>query len=258
MAGFWHNGSHFVLITGGASGIGFGLAKRLVAKGHTVAVCGRRAEQLALAQDQCPGLVTIQGDVASESGRKSLAEKIRLDFPNINVLVNNAGIQNRLPPLTDPVHGNELWDRHKQEIAINFEAPMHLTYLLLPLLLAKPKSQVINVTSGLSFVPIAAMATYCATKAAMHSFTLSLRYQLSSTSVIIYMLGYEFSKVCNTSYNAKLQVSVLEIIPPAVNTDLGGAGLHTFGENLDAFSDHVIAKMEESDDNTGYQQEADI
>lgn len=184
MASFWRNsGSHFVLITGGASGIGFGLAKRLVAKGHTVAVCGRRAEQLALAQDQCPGLVTIQGDVSSESGRQALAEKIKLDFPKINVLVNNAGIQNRLPPLTDAAHGKDLWAQHKQEIAINFEAPMHLTYLLLPLLLAQPKSQVVNVTSGLSFVPIAAMATYCATKAAMHSFSLSLRYQLSSTSV---------------------------------------------------------------------------
>lgn len=135
----------------------------------------------------------------------------------------------RLTPLTDPAHGTDLWSRHKAEIATNFEAPMHLSMLLLPQLLTKTQSRIINVTSGLAFVPIASMATYCATKAAMHSFTLSLRQQLLSTSV-----------------------GVIEIAPPAVNTDLGGSGLHTFGENLDEFADHVLAKLEESDENVEF------
>lgn len=98
--------------------------------------------------------------------------------------------------------------------------------LLLPHLLKKPSAAIINVTSGLAFVPISSMATYCATKAALHSFTLSLRHQLINTPV-----------------------RVIEIVPPAVNTDLGGAGLHTFGENLDEFADAMIGKLEESDDN---------
>jgi len=182
-APFWQSTSHSILITGGASGIGFGLAKRLAARGNTVAICGRRLEQLKQAQQECPSLIIIQGDVSTETNRKALAEKIKSDFPEINVLINNAGIQNRLVPLTDPSHGDALWSKHKEEIGINFEAPMHLAFLLLPLLSAKPRSQIINVTSGLSFVPIAMMATYCATKAALHSFTLSLRHQLASTSV---------------------------------------------------------------------------
>ena len=122
------------------------------------------------------------------------------------MLVNNAGIQNRLPPLVVQSQSSEsvnaAWQAHKAEIAINFEAPIHLSMmLLLPQLSGHPSSLIVNVTSGLSFVPIAFMPTYCATKAAAHSFTLSLRQQLKDTSV-----------------------KVLEIVPPAVNTDLGGAG----------------------------------
>lgn len=103
---------------------------------------------------------------------------------------------------------------------------MHLSMLLIPHLLSKSQSKIINVTSGLAFVPMAVMPTYCATKAFMHSFTMSLRQQLAGTSI-----------------------GVIEIAPPAVNTDLGGAGLHTFGENLDEFADHIIGKLLENDEN---------
>ena len=140
-------------------------------------------------------------------------------------MVNNAGIQNRLPPLTEQAK-SDMWSSHKYEIAVNLEAPIHLSLLLLPQLTSQPSSLIINVTSALSFVPIAFMPTYCATKAALHSFTLSMRQQLKNTSVL-----------------------VLEIVPPAVNTDLGGLGLHTFGENLDEFTDHVMSKILESDYN---------
>lgn len=140
----------------------------------------------------------------------------------MNVLINNAGIQNRNKPLKEP----QDWSSIKSEIQINFEAPIHLSTLLLPHFTTKEVAAIMNVTSGLAFAPLAFMPVYCATKAALHSFTLSLRQQLLSTSV-----------------------RVVEIIPPAVNTDLGGKGLHDFGENLDEFADHVMGKLEESDDN---------
>lgn len=214
-----------ILITGGGSGIGLAFAKRFVNAGHEVLVVGRRQEQLDIAKTSCPELITIQGDVGTEEGRVLLANLLSSKYPQVNVLVNNAGTQNRLPPLIDAKQ-QDMWHLHKSEIAINFEAPVHLTTLLLPLLQTHVKGLVINVTSGLAFCPISFMPTYCATKAALHSYTLSLREQLKSTSI-----------------------RVVEIIPPAVNTDLGGAGLHTFGENLDEFADTVFAKLLESDDN---------
>lgn len=189
-------------------------------------VCGRRQEALDAAKAECPSLEIFQGDVSTEEARVALAEHVETNFPEIDVLINNAGVWNRLPPLTDPSHGSpQVWAKHKEEMAINFEAPQHLTYLLLPQLLSKSKAQVAFVTSGLAFVPMSSMACYCATKAAMHSFTLSLRHQLSATSV-----------------------SVLEIIPPAVNTALSG-----FGENLDEYADHVVAMMQDdANDEIGF------
>ena len=131
------------------------------------------------------------------------------------MLVNNAGVQRRVR-LGDP----EPWAATRQELAINLDAPVHLTARLLPHLLARPRAAVVNVTSGLAFVPLAGMAVYCATKAALHSYTLSLRHQLAGTGV-----------------------RVVEAIPPAVDTDLGGPGLHTFGVPLDEFADAVVARM---------------
>jgi len=129
--------------------------------------------------------------------------------------VNNAGIQRRFQ-LVDPAD----WDEVRQELAINLEAPLHLSLLLLPQLRRQPRPAIVNVTSGLSFAPLTAAPVYSATKAALHSLTLSLRHQLSQTPV-----------------------SVVEIIPPAVNTDLGGVGLHTFGAPLDEFADAVFARL---------------
>jgi uncharacterized oxidoreductase len=226
---FWSTAfSHTVLITGGASGIGLAFAKRLASAGHKVIVVGRRQTQLDIAKTECPALIAIQGDVSTEESRVALASRIIAEHPDVNVLINNAGIQNRLTPYTDVAHGKDLWAQHKHEIAINFEAPMHLSFLFIPHFLTKERAQIVNVTSGLAFIPIAFMGTYCATKAGAHSFTLSLRQQLSNTNI-----------------------KVLEIVPPAVNTDLGGAGLHTFGEPLDEFADHIVSKMVESDDNIG-------
>ena len=207
------------LVTGGASGIGLALARRLLAAGSRVVVCGRRVEALRVAAEAHPGLVTRVCDLARAEEREALAEWVTGEFPALDLLVNNAGVQRRVR-VAEP----EPWAATRQEIATNFDAPVHLTLRLLPHLLARPHATVVQVTSGLAFVPLAGAPVYCATKAALHSFTRSLRHQLAGTSV-----------------------RVVEVIPPAVNTDLGGPGLHTFGEPLDAFADAVAARLAAGD-----------
>ncbi len=214
-----------VLITGGASGIGFALAQRLSHLGNHVVICGRRKEQLEIAKSVCPELDTIQCDVSKESDRVSLFERVTKEYPKLNILINNAGIQNRLAPLTEPQN----WQSHRLELATNVEAPMHLSHLFISHLKSQASPAIVNVSSGLAFSPISFMATYCATKAALHSFTLSLRHQLRNTGI-----------------------SVIEIIPPSVNTDLGGKGLHDDGAPLDAFADHVMTKLAEGSLEFGY------
>src|SRR6476661_598732 len=214
-----------ILVTGGATGIGLALATRLLAAGSTVIICGRRADKLDEAQRQHPGLHTCVCDLAQATDRQELARWVQAEFPQLNVLLNNAGIQNRFQ-LTDDTAD---WEARRQEIAINLEAPIHLTSLLLPYLRQQPNAAIVNVSSGLAFAPAAFAPIYSATKAALHAFTLSLRHQLAGTGV-----------------------RVLEIVPPAVNTDLGGAGLHTWGVPVDAFADAVLARLAAGEEEVGY------
>ncbi|HWF83504.1 MAG TPA: SDR family NAD(P)-dependent oxidoreductase [Vicinamibacterales bacterium] len=207
--------SHTILITGGASGIGLALGTRFLRAGSRVIACGRRVHALAAAAAAHPGLITRVSDVETAGGREALCAWATATHPEIDVLVNNAGIQRRLS-----LTGSANWTDVRQEIAINFEAPLHLSMLFLPHLARQPRPAILNVTSGLSFVPLTAAPVYSATKAALHSVTLSLRHQLAHTPV-----------------------AVIEIIPPAVNTDLGGVGLHTFGAPLDDFADAVFARL---------------
>lgn len=211
--------SNTVLITGGASGIGFALAERFLQAGSDVIICGRRADRLRAVQEKHPALTTRVCDLAEESERLALCRWVVAEFPRLNILVNNAGIQ-RCLSLTQP----ETWQETHLEIAINFEAPAHLTTLLVPHLLTRPRPAIINVTSGLGFVPLARVPVYSATKAALRSLTLSLRHQLARTPI-----------------------QIVEIVPPAVNTDLGGPGLHTFGVPLDEFADAVVARLRAGD-----------
>lgn len=214
-----------VLITGGASGIGFALAKRFVKAGSKVIICGRRQEQLEKAKAECPELSIFRCDVSKLHEREALLKHVTENFPQLNVLINNAGIQNRPGSFTQ----NQDWVLHELELEINLKAPMHFAILFIPLLGKQSHSYIMNVTSGLAFMPLSFMSTYCATKAALHSFTLSLRHQLKNTSI-----------------------KVLEIIPPAVNTDLGGVGLHNEGAPLDEFADHAIAQIEKGELEFGY------
>jgi uncharacterized oxidoreductase len=204
-----------VLVTGGTSGIGLALATRFQRAGSRVVVCGRRERALLEARAAHPGLETRVCDVADPAARVELARWAVEAHPHLDVLVNNAGIQRRVPAAQ-----LEPWHEIAAEIAVNLEAPIHLAKLLAPHLKARPSAAIVNVTSGLAFAPLALAPVYSATKAALHSFTLALRHDLQGTPV-----------------------EVIEIVPPAVNTDLGGAGLHTFGVALDEFADAVFARL---------------
>jgi uncharacterized oxidoreductase len=212
-----------VLVTGGASGIGLALAQRFLVAGSRGIICGRREAWLKTAAEKYPGLVTRKCNLALAEERIALATWVVREFPELNVLVNNAGIQ-RWQELTP-----EAWDSTHEEIAINFEAPVHLSLLLLSHLRAQARATIVNVGSGLALVPLARVPVYSATKAALHSFTISLRHQLAGTGV-----------------------RVVEILPPAVNTDLGGPGLHTFGVPLDPFADAIMTRLEADESEIAY------
>ncbi|OHV08752.1 SDR family oxidoreductase [Kushneria phosphatilytica] len=214
-----------VLVTGGGSGIGLAIAERFLDAGSEVIICGRREDRLREAQQQHPALHVRVGDVEHQQGREALIEQITREFPNFNVLVNNAGLQRRHRFAEDDAP----WSERQQEIAINFEAPVHLASLVLDHFRAQPRAAVINVSSGLAFVPGLFAPVYSATKAALHSFSLSLRGELAHTPI-----------------------EVIEIAPPAVNTDLGGVGVHVHGEPVDAFADSVMQRIAAGEVEVGY------
>ena len=214
-----------ILITGGSSGIGLALAERFLARGNRVIICGRRAEKLQAARDRFPGLHIRRCDVADEAQRIALCHWAVKEFPGLNVLVNNAGIQQRID-LQDRQLG---WDYYKRELAVNLEAPLHLSQLFIPHLLKRPRPVIINVSSGLAFMPPVWAPVYGATKAGLHSFTFGLRRQL-----------------------AEAGLEVIEIIPPAVDTDLGGPGRHTFGVPVDEFADEVFKGLENGGEEVGH------
>lgn len=217
-----------ILLTGGATGIGLALAQRLRRAGSEVLICGRRAAKLRDAQRQVPGLHIYECDLAQAAERAELARQVLADFPALNVLVNNAGVQHR-GRLAQADTSPAGWAAQQQEMAINFEAPVHLSLLLLPHLQHQPGATIINVTSGLAFAPGAFAPVYSATKAALHSFTLTLRHQLAATGV-----------------------RVLEIAPPAVDTDLGGTGLHTMGAPVAEFAESVLNRLAAGELEVGY------
>ncbi|MEH7442564.1 SDR family NAD(P)-dependent oxidoreductase [Bacillus sp. JJ1122] len=216
-----------ILITGGSAGIGLAFAERFLKAGNTVIVTGRRENVLQNAKEKFPDLITRVSDLSTESERVSLFDWVTETYPEVNVLVNNAGIQQRYNLLKADAKKN--WDYFNKEITTNIEAPFHLSMLFAPFFAKKEEATIINVTSGLAFTPFAIAPIYSATKAALHSFTVSLRHQLSESSV-----------------------EVIEVAPPAVNTDLGGAGLHTHGEPLDAFADGIFKGLAEGKQEIGY------
>ena len=210
-----------ILITGGGTGIGFALAESFLNEGNEVIICGRRKEILAEAKRKYPKLHTKVCDVSKDKEREELFNWINSDFRDLNILVNNAGIQREL----NFQKGNEIIETAINEIRINLESPVVLSAMFVPLLSGKDNSAIINVSSGLAFVPIAGMPIYCAAKAALHSFSVSLRHQLKDRGI-----------------------KVFELIPPAVDTDLDkGArrarGQTDFGIKPEAVAEETINAM---------------
>ncbi len=181
-----------VLITGGATGIGFCLAKLLLEQGNEVIICGRREDKLRDARAGLPGLHIKVCDVADPAERVALYHWVKNGFGGFNILVNNAGIQKML----DFKQGADVFSGGESEIETNLTAPVHLCALFVPLLLGKDAA-IINISSGLAFKPVPHTPVYGATKAAIHIFSMSLRMQLKDTSI-----------------------RVFEIVPPIVETGL--------------------------------------
>jgi uncharacterized oxidoreductase len=181
-----------ILITGGSAGIGLAFALKFSELGNEVIVTGRRQAVLDQVKAKHPKLHIIQSDVADPAQIGALAARVRKDFPKLDVLMNNAGIflyKNLKVPTSD-------LPGLMSEMDINVGGVIRTTSALIDVITAN-KGTVINVSSGLAFVPLPCAPIYCATKAAIHSYTQSLRFQLEETGV-----------------------EVIEIMPPAVKTDL--------------------------------------
>lgn len=209
-------GGNTILITGGGSGIGLGLAERFKSCGNEVIVAGRSLDKLEAARAK--GLHTLTVDMASEASIRAMAAGALKKYPALNVVIQNAGMManEKLMSSTDSSTAVET-------VASNLLGPIHLNTALLPHLLQQKSATIMTVTSGLAFVPLAMTPTYSATKAAIHSYTQSLRYQLKGTSV-----------------------EVKELVPPYVRTGLMGdrQANDPNAMPLEDFIDEVFAILE--------------
>ncbi len=182
-----------VVITGGTSGIGKELVERFLALGNRVVTCGRRRDRLDQLHAHHPDLSVFTCDVTDEVQRLSFADWVRANCQAANVLINNAGVQ-LVMDFTRPV---EL-ARVRVEVETNLIAPLHFASLFAPIIVRNEGAAIVNVSSGLAFAPLARVPVYCATKAAIHSLSLSLRHQMRGLGIAVY-----------------------EVAPPAVDSELG-------------------------------------
>jgi uncharacterized oxidoreductase len=174
-----------ILITGGTSGIGFELAAQLLDLDNTVIITGRDPKKLESAQKKLPKVHTIQSDVARPDAIVALTEKVARDFPDLNILINNAGIMRKISLLDSKSSLTDL----TQEIETNLMGPIRMVKQFLPHLKAQRSAAIVNVSSGLAFVPLPISPIYCATKAGLHSYTQSLRIQLKKTAIKVFELA---------------------------------------------------------------------
>lgn len=186
-----------VLITGGSAGIGLALARALLESGCRVAVCGRDPERLAAAEAALPGLETLQADVAEDDDLRRLAAGAEERLGGLSMLVNNAGIQYQTRYTEDDPA--QIFAQLEREVAVNFTGLIKLTTLCLPALASADEAAIVNVSSGLALVPKASAPVYCATKAALHSFSKALRYQLE---------------------DHRSAIRLFEVLPPMVDTQM--------------------------------------
>ena len=184
-----------LLITGGASGIGLEFVKQLLPLNNTILITGRDQSKLDKAKKQFPKVYTYQSDVSDPAAIKTLFERVTKEHPELSILINNAGIMKSINLHDKNADLVEL----TKEIDINLAGPIRMTQVFLPHLKSKNSAAIVNVSSGLAFVPLPISPVYCSTKAALHSYTQSLRVQLKNTNI-----------------------KVFELAPPATQTDLLG------------------------------------
>ncbi len=184
-----------ILMTGGGSGIGRGIAEAFHKLGNQVIISGRTQKKLDEVTSANPGMKSLTLDIANAESIQSFSAQVTQEYSKLNVLINMAGVMKN-ENLQDPSAAVSIAE---DTVATNLLGPIRLTAALLPLLQKQPEAVIMNVTSGLAYVPLFMTPTYCATKAAIHSYTQSLRYQLKDTSV-----------------------EVIELVPPYVQTELMG------------------------------------
>jgi uncharacterized oxidoreductase len=204
-----------ILITGGGSGIGEALAHRLHDQGNTVLIAGRRLDALKTAAAGRERIVPVELDIDDPNAIEAFARRVTTEHPSLNVLINNAGIM-RMETLDSR---RDLADA-EATITTNLLGPIRLINALVDHLASRPDAAIINNSSGLAFVPLVTTPTYSATKAAIHSYTVSLREALNG------------------------KVEVIELAPPAVQTKLTpGQETHEGYQPLNEFADEVISLL---------------
>lgn len=180
-----------ILITGGTSGIGLELVRRFYELENKLIVISSNHTNLDQLKIQYPNILTCVCDLGDSLSVRHFIDKCLNEYKDINILINNAGIQNNYTWAEEKNGYNKI----SNEICINFTSPMQIIYGLMPLLITNQNSAIVNVSSGLAFAPKKSAPIYCATKAAIHIGTKALRYQLENSTV-----------------------KVFEIIPPLVDT----------------------------------------
>lgn len=188
--------NHTILITGGTSGFGLEFTKQLLALGNTVIITGRNQDKLDATKKQFPKVHTFQSDVSDPAAITALFEKVTMQFPKLNMLINNAGEMRKINLHDTSIN---LYDITR-EIEINLSGPVRMVQQFLPFLKTKERAAILNVTSGLAVVPFPVSPVYGATKAGLRSYTKSLRVQLKNTNVKVFDL---MAPAANTPLNHK-------------------------------------------------------
>lgn len=204
-----------ILVTGGTSGIGLGLALRLHQAGNKVIIAGRRQALLDKIVSQHPGIESVLLDVCDPESIKRNSEALKSSHPDLNVLINNAGIM-----LWEDLANPDNLSTAEDTVTTNLLGTIRMVYAFTPHLISQPSATIINVSSALAFVPLPATPTYSATKAAVHSFTQSLRVQLEHSPV-----------------------EVIELAPPGVRTSLLGQENDENAMPLEAFLDEIFEQL---------------
>ena len=204
-----------VLITGGGAGIGFSIAEKFSKLGNTVIIAARNEERLMKASAQLKNTTAIVADVTNEGDLDNLVARVKKDFGGIDILINNAGVLNPVRP------GESNYDNGKLEFEVNFFSVIRLIDKMIPLLNEKKESAIVNVSSGTAYITLIGAATYCASKAALHSYTQNLRLSLERTGSTI---------------------KVFEVMPAYVETDMV-AGLNVPKISASEVADDLLHAM---------------